>query len=157
MAKEIKIGLAEDHKGVRQGYVSMLKTDDGIKIVFDVSNGLEVLESIRKHRIDILLLDIRMPEMDGKSLLRRLHENHSDIKVIILSAFKEVIEVLDCVKLGAKAFLNKEAEIEEIIDAIYNVYDKGTHYNAHVTKILLDNIKSKPNSLTTTINDIRPL
>lgn len=142
MAKEIRVGLAEDHVGVRQGYVSMLEAEDGIKVVFDVSDGKEVLEHLRKHKIDILLLDIRMPEIDGKTILRKLQDTNSDIKVIVLSAFKEKIEVIDCVKLGAKAFLNKEAEIEEIVDAIFNVHAKGTHYNSHVTQILLENIKS---------------
>ncbi len=154
MSKLIRVGLAEDHVGVRQGYVKILSTDEGINVVFDVSNGIELFHQLRKNKIDVLLLDIRMPEMDGKSILRKLKENYQGVKVIILSAFKEKMDIIDCVKLGAKAYLNKEAEMDEIIDAIYNVHEKGTHYNSYITQILLENIKSKPNLYETQVHEI---
>lgn len=154
MSKEIRIGLAEDHHGVRQGYVSLLSIEAGLKIVFDVSNGVEVFEKLRRNKIDILLLDIRMSEMDGKSVLKKLRTLYPEVKVIILSAYKEKIDIIDCVRLGAKAYLNKEAEIDEIIDAIYNVHENGTHYNNYVTHILLENIRLKPNAFETQVNEI---
>ncbi len=146
MAKEIRVGLAEDHLIVRQGIVKLLKNEPGIKVVFDVGNGLEVLEELKKHKIDVLILDLQMPLADGKTVLRKLEIRYPQIKTIILSANTSQIEVIECLQLGALAFLPKHSDFEKIMDAIYQV-NEGLHYfDKNVSATVINTLKNKSDS-----------
>jgi DNA-binding NarL/FixJ family response regulator len=147
MPKEIRIGLAEDHLIVRQGIVKLLKSEPGIKVVFDVGNGIEVLEELKNHKIDVLLLDLQMPIADGKTVLNKLEIRYPQIKTIILSAHTSPIEVIECLQLGALAFLPKHSDFEKIMDAIYQV-NEGLHYfDKNVSQTIINTIKNKTNSV----------
>jgi DNA-binding NarL/FixJ family response regulator len=147
MGKEIRIGFAEDHLIVRQGIVKLLKNEPGIKVVFDVDNGFEVLEALKKHKIDVLILDLEMPIIDGKSVLRKLEVRYPEIKTIILSAFTNQIEIIECLQLGALAFLPKHADFETILDAIYQVKEGGHYFDKNVSETVINTLRNKPNSV----------
>ena len=146
MAKEIRIGLAEDHLIVRQGSVKLLKNEPGIKVVFDVGNGIEVLDELKNNRIDVLILDLHMPLADGKTVLSKLEIRYPHIKTIILSANTSQIEVIECLQLGALAFLPKHIDFEKIMDAIYQV-NEGLHYfDKNVSATVINTLRNKSDS-----------
>lgn len=147
MPKEIRVGIAEDHLIVRQGIVNLLKNEDGVKVVFEVSNGLEVMNSLKKSKIDVLILDLSMPIVDGKTLLKNLEVRHPDIKSIVLSATSNQMEIIECLQLGAKAYLPKHVDFEIIMDAIFQV-NEGLHYlDQNVSEVVITTLRNKPNSL----------
>jgi two-component system invasion response regulator UvrY len=131
MKKSIRVALVDDHIVVRKGIANLLKKEAGIKIVFDVSNGQELLMELKQHEIDVVLLDIKMPIMDGKQTLKALKINFPDVLVIMLSMFQEEAITAEYLSLGASGFLAKNCSIDETVDAIFNVHFEGKQ---HVSK-----------------------
>lgn len=152
MKAKIKIGLVEDHIMVRQGLVSLLEDEPEIRVQFDVSNGSEALEALKKKKIDVLLLDIEMPIMDGKQTLKKVLERYTDISVIMFSAYNEIAVVSECIALGAKGFLPKHCDYSKLLDAITAVHEKGFYFDDVVSKALVSDILNRNNN---TINHIQ--
>jgi DNA-binding NarL/FixJ family response regulator len=125
MKKSIRIALVDDHKVVRRGVANLLSKEAGIKVEFDVSNGSELLAELKNHKIDVVLLDINMPIMNGKQTLLALKVHHPELKVIMLSMYEEEAIIQEYLELGASGFLAKNCSIDETVDAIFNVYFEG--------------------------------
>lgn len=147
MPKEIRVGIAEDHLIVRQGIVKLLNQESGVKVIFDVGNGFEVMNALKKSKIDVLIIDLGMPIVDGKTLLKNLEVRHPDIKSIVLSAATDQLEIVECLQLGAKAYLPKQVDFDIIVDAIFQV-NEGLHYlDKNVSEALITTLRTKPNSV----------
>lgn len=146
MKSKIKIGLVEDHHIVRQGVVSLLEDESNILVQFDVSNGLEALETLKKKKIDVLLLDIEMPILDGRQTLKRVVEKYKDISVIMFSAYNDIAVISECIMLGAKGFLPKNCDYAILLDAISSVYEKGFYFDEVVSKVLVTDILKRNNN-----------
>jgi DNA-binding NarL/FixJ family response regulator len=125
MKKSIRVALVDDHKVVRRGVANLLNKEAGIKVEFDVSNGSELLAELKNHKIDVVLLDINMPIMNGKQTLLALKVHHPELKVIMLSMYEEEAIIQEYLELGASGFLAKNCSIDETVDAIFNVYYEG--------------------------------
>lgn len=146
MSKEIRVGFAEDHLIVRQGIVKLLNNETGVKVIFEANNGLEVLDALKKHKIDVLILDLHMPIIDGKTVLRKLEIRYPDVKTIILTANSNQIELIECLQLGALAFLPKHYDFEKIMDAIYHVNEGRHYFDKNVSETVINKLKNKPDS-----------
>ncbi len=125
MTKPIKIAIAEDHKLFREGLSALLNEDDQIKLQFDVSDGEQLLEGLKDHKVDIVLLDLNMPVLNGQQTLKLLNKRHPKIRSIVLSMHDTGDYILETIKLGARGFLPKHCDIEKVIDAIYAVQEQG--------------------------------
>jgi DNA-binding NarL/FixJ family response regulator len=147
MSKEIRIGIADDHIIVRQGIVKLFKNENGVKVVFEVSNGLEVLNSLKKHRIDVLILDIKMPLLDGKMVLKQLEVRHPELKTIILSSTVNQIEIIECLQLGAKAYLPKYIDFELIMNAVFQVKEGLYYLDENVSSAVINSLRNKSNTI----------
>jgi DNA-binding NarL/FixJ family response regulator len=146
MPREIRVGIAEDHLIVRQGIVKLLNQEIGIKVVFEVGNGLEVMNALKKIKIDVLIIDLSMPIVDGKTLLKNLEVRHPEIKSIVLSATSNQLEIIECLQLGAKAYLPKQIDFDKIMDAIFHV-NEGLHYlDKNVSEAVITTLRNKPNT-----------
>lgn len=135
--KKIKIAIADDHKIVRQGYCALFNTENSVKLVFDVENGREVLNQLEKNEIDVLLLDIDMPVLNGKQTLNILNVKYPDVKVIMLSMYFDDFHIAEFVTNGARGFLAKNTDFDDVIDAIHSVNDQGYYFNNKISKVLL--------------------
>jgi DNA-binding NarL/FixJ family response regulator len=150
MKAKIKVGLAEDHGALRQGYVSLLKAHKNIDVLFDVEDGKELLDKLKVIRPHILLLDLEMPKMRGQEVLEVIKAKYPTLRVIIVSAYFQKDYILECFKLGVKSFLRKEYKIERIVEAIIETFNSGGYIDNEVALILANEIsnsatKSKPN------------
>jgi DNA-binding NarL/FixJ family response regulator len=125
MKKTIRIALADDHIVVRRGVANLLNKEVGIKVEFDVSNGSELIAELKNSAVDVVLLDINMPIMNGKQTLSALKIHYPDLKVIMLSMYEEEAFVNEYIALGANGFLSKNCSIDETVDVIFNVYHEG--------------------------------
>ena len=121
----IKILIADDQELIRQSLLIIVRTKSGFKVTDAVKNGLEVIQSIRKEKPNVVLMDIRMPKMDGVACTQIIKENYPDIKIIILTTFDDDEYVFNALKYGASGYLLKGISIDELTGAITKVY-QGT-------------------------------
>jgi DNA-binding NarL/FixJ family response regulator len=147
MRGKIRIGLVEDHEMVRQGLTALINDEPSLKVVFDVANGAELLEIVKIKKADVVLLDIEMPLVDGKTALKKLSSHFPDLSVVMLTAHTSIDDVVDCIALGAKGFLPKHCDFDKIVDAVYSVYEKGFYFDDFVTKSLVKEIVANRDKL----------
>lgn len=121
----IKILIADDQELIRQSLQIILDSENDFEVTDAVANGVEVIRSIRKDRPDVILMDIRMPEMDGVVCTRIIKENYPDIKIIILTTFDDDEYVFNALKYGASGYLLKGISMKELTEAIHKVH-QGT-------------------------------
>ena len=122
----IKIIIADDQKLLRESLKIILSSNYNFRIIDLVSNGLEVLESIEKEKPNIVLMDIRMPEMDGVNCTRVIKEKYPDINVIVLTTFDDDEYIYNSLRYGASGYLLKGSSLEELSSAIQTVYEGGS-------------------------------
>jgi DNA-binding NarL/FixJ family response regulator len=134
----IRLLLVDDHPVVRAGLNSMLRKQTSLKILGSLHGGREALEFLANEPADVMLLDLRMPNMDGIDTLRALHKLPSPPKVVILSNFEFDEEIYRAVEAGAKAYLLKDTSRDEIIAAIKAVHAGQTHFPKRIEERLQD-------------------
>ena len=140
MSDKINIGIADDHLLVRSGFTSMLNRYKDINICFEVSNGEELLAGLKRHKTDIVLLDIEMPILGGVEVMPFLKSIFPNLKVIVISAHSEPGEIIKYVRLGAVSFLAKDdCDKETLIKAIYEVHKTGGFFDRKTTDLLSEN------------------
>ena len=139
--KPIRVAIADDHTLFRKGLVMMVNSFDNLEVVDDFPNGKEVLNFLKQNPIDIVLLDLDMPVLDGWETSKKIISKYSNIHVIIIS-MNETLEVIaDLIEIGVHSYLLKSAEPEEVKRAIHSVVNNDFYYNQLVSKALRQNIQ----------------
>lgn len=128
----IKLLIADDQELIRQSLQILLGTVPEFEVTDAVENGKEVIRSIRKNKPDVILMDIRMPEMDGVVCTQIIKENYPDIKIIILTTFDDDEYVFNALKYGASGYLLKGISTKELIDAVQKVYHGTAMINGDI-------------------------
>ena len=118
----IRIVIADDHPIFRDGLRKLLDTEDDMQIVGEVSNGNECTVMIGKLKPDILLLDLRMPEKDGLTLLEEMNFDSLPTRVIVLTATEDDRDVVRAMRLGARGVVLKQSATDLLIKSIHKVY-----------------------------------
>lgn len=139
----INLAIADDHKIFREGLKATLEDYSDLNILFEAGNGIELVKQLAFKNPDVVLMDIKMPEMDGMQATTYIHENFNNVKVLALSMFNEDKYILDMMKCGACGYLLKNAEPQEIVDAIFTVYKKGYYFNEHLSVTLVKQLVGK--------------
>jgi DNA-binding NarL/FixJ family response regulator len=116
----IRVLLVDDHEVVRSGLAVMLK-DSGIEIVAEAGGGQEAVEQARKHKVDVILMDVRMPDVDGLMALERIRKAMPEARVVMLSTYENPTYVARCVALGAADYLLKGCSRQQLIATIQSV------------------------------------
>lgn len=129
----IKVLIADDQELIRQSLHIVLGIEKDIEVIDLVANGVEAIRSVRKEKPDVILMDIRMPEMDGVVCTQIIKENYPDIKIIILTTFDDDEYVFNALKFGASGYLLKGISTKEIADAIRKVYQGTAMINEDIT------------------------
>lgn len=135
--KKIKLAIADDHKIFRNGLKATLEDCADFDLVLEASNGRQLLGMLVSVVPDVILMDIKMPEMDGIQTTAFVKQHYKNIKILALSMFNEDKYIVDMMKAGASGYLLKNAEPEEIIEAISTVYDKDYYFNEHLSVTLI--------------------
>ncbi|MEM8847285.1 MAG: response regulator transcription factor [Bacteroidota bacterium] len=139
--RTIKIILADDHALVRDGIRALLEEESDLEVIGEVSNGLEALEMVDKKAPDVLIIDIRMPELGGIETVERLNKSNSaDTKSIILSMHDSEEYILKSVQAGAAGYLLKDTDKSEFIKAIHTVQDGGKFFSGDISNVLVNNL-----------------
>ncbi len=140
----IRILIAEDQKLVRQGLKMMIETDPEMKVTGEAANGLEALELSELNHYDIIILDIRMPEMDGLEAARRIIARNPSQKVLMLTTFNDDAYALEALRIGASGYMLKDADPEALIRSIRSALSGGLSIEEHVAaKVMPKLLKRK--------------
>ena len=146
-----KILIADDHQLVIDGLELMLSTEADLECVAQASTGNALLEIVKSTSVDLILLDINMPELNGVETCRILQRDYPQIKVIALSMLKEASLIKLMLKNGAHGYILKNAGKEELVNAIRKVCNGHNYYSAEVSEIIMaslagQKIKETPTS-----------
>ncbi len=135
--RKIRIVLADDHPIVRDGLKKMLSLESDLEVVGEANDGREALEQIQMHEPDILLLDLRMPNLDGLSALQTLQHINRKTKVIILTASEDKNEFVQAMKLGCSGIVLKQTAPELIVKSIRKVNAGEIWLDSHTTAAVM--------------------
>jgi len=136
----IRILIVDDHPVVREGIGSMLKREPDFKIVGEATNGLEAIEKVRELSPDIVLMDLRMPELDGVEAMIRIRAEKPEVKFIILTTFSDDEYIFRGIAAGARAYLLKDAPRAELFSAIRTVSKGESQIQPVVASRVLDKL-----------------
>ena len=128
----VKIMIADDQQLIRESLKIILDSDPDFEVVKVVGSGQEVLDALKTESIDIILMDVRMPNMSGVDCTRIVKKEYPNIKVIILTTFDDDEYIYDALKYGASGYLLKGCSLEELSTAIHNVLSGGACFNPNV-------------------------
>jgi DNA-binding NarL/FixJ family response regulator len=137
----IRVVLVEDQMLVRQGIRSLLALDDSVEVVAECDDGAHVIDALNANSADIVLMDIRMPEMTGIDALRAMRKHNIDTPVIMLTTFDDHELVTQAMQSGAKGYLLKDVSLETLIDAIKSVVNGETLIQPSVTEKVLKGLQ----------------
>ncbi|WP_211226580.1 response regulator [Pedobacter glucosidilyticus] len=139
MMNEIKLIIADDHELFRIGLAELLKKHDDIKIIKSVADGVELMEILNSQiQVDIVLLDLTMPNMDGFQVLREIKNLNSNIKPIVISMHSVGNYIAKCAKMGAYGYLLKNTDESELVFAIRNVYKGKKHFSSEISEKMIN-------------------
>ncbi|MCS7026116.1 MAG: response regulator transcription factor [Bryobacteraceae bacterium] len=135
--KSIRVVIADDHPIVRDGLKKLLMLEDDIKVVGEASDGRQVLELIQELEPDVVLLDLRMPNLDGLSVLQNIQTSGKKTKVIVLTASDDKNEFVQAMKLGCCGIVLKQTAPELIVKSIRKVHAGEIWLDSHTTAAVM--------------------
>lgn len=141
----IRVLVVDDQELVREGLALVIDHADGLEVVGEAANGAAALVAARSHRPDVVLMDIRMPEMDGLEATRRiLADADWPVRVVILTTFDPDEYVYEALRAGASAFVLKDIPRAELVAAVRTVADGGALLTPSITRRLIERFAEAP-------------
>jgi two-component system, NarL family, response regulator DegU len=142
---KINIVITDDHKLFRKGIIALLEDFDFIGEIEEASNGAELLELLARmeNLPDVILLDLRMPVMDGVEAQQKIRSLYSGVKVIILTMEDDEQYILHLISEGVNGYLLKNADPDEMENAIVKVVEKGFYFSDNISSLVMQNLKKK--------------
>ena len=137
---EIRILIVDDHEMVRDGLSVMMEREADFTVVGEASNGLEAVEKAKALRPDVILMDLRMPEMDGVEAMRQIRADQDEVKFLVLTTFDSDEYIFDAIEAGAKGYLLKDTSREELFRAVRTVNRGESLIEPGVVSRLLDRL-----------------
>jgi DNA-binding NarL/FixJ family response regulator len=144
----IRVLLADDQSLIRAGFRILIESADDIEVIGEAVDGAQAVELARQHRADVVLMDIRMPGVDGLEATRRIaaDDDLAGVRVIILTTFESDEYVYQAIRAGASGFLVKDSEPAELIQAVRVVARGDALLSPSVTRKLITDLASRPDS-----------
>lgn len=152
----IKLALADDQVLFRRGLTMLLRDLPDVQVVFECANGEELLTGLKNNAVDVVLLDLEMPVLNGMDTMKRMREEFPQVKVIVLSMHSEEKFIVHLMELGANGYVLKTAEPDEIEDAVRSVATSGYHFSEMVSRVMLHGLVKK-DKVKPTFSDVDPL
>ena len=144
MTERVRVMLVDDDHLLRSGLRAILSSDDSIEVVDEAENGRLAVQRARHHRPDVVLMDVRMPDLDGIAATAELLKATPTTKVIILTTFEIDEYILGALRAGASGFLLKRSSPEQLIAAIHTVAEGEALLSPSVTRRLIERVAAHP-------------
>ncbi len=152
-SRPIRVLLADDHAVVRQGFRLILSSQEGIEVICEAGNGREAVELALRHRPDVAVIDVSMPELNGIEATRRILEQCPQTKILALSMHKDAVYVREILRAGARGYILKDSVDTEFVQAIRALARGEGYLSPAVSGAVLDDYRkhvSDPVDLLTT-------
>ena len=143
ITEPIKVIIADDHVLYRAGVKTALSTKKDVKIIGEADNGMHLLNMLRMIPVDVILLDIQMPIMDGIATLPEIKKLYPNIKIIMLTMMDDHSMITKLMEIGANSYLTKTSDSEIIYEAIKTCFEQEYYFNSLTNKALLTNLKQR--------------
>lgn len=141
---KIRIAIADDYSIFRDGLRVGFNRDKNLEVIFEASNGEELMCKLEDVQPDVILMDLKMPVMDGMEAMKLIRKKYAgNIKILVLTMYDEVKFIIHLMENGANGYLLKNTDPKEIRKAIYSVHESGYYFNDIVTKALLKKLTIK--------------
>ena len=144
-AQMIKFAIADDHKIFRDGIKMALSGKENLKMLWEAEDGKDMMHKITIKMPDVLLMDIRMPEIDGINAIQILRKEYEEIKIIVLTMYDDQQMINKMMEMGANAYLTKTTDPEEIYEAILTCMNDDFYFNDLVNKAVMGKLMQKKN------------
>ena len=138
MAARIRVVVADDHTIMRQGLVGILRTDPGIEVVGEASDGAETVDKAARLSPDVVVLDISMPRLNGLEAARRIKEANASARILVLTMYEDEEYVLKMVRAGVSGYLLKDTAASELLAGIHALREGKSYFGSHAQKALAD-------------------
>lgn len=139
---KIKVLVTDDQTELAKELKSVLETDESLEVVALAKDGFDALEKIEKYAPDVVLLDIRMPNMNGVVATQRIKSEYPEIKVLILTTFDDSDYILNAINNGASGYLLKDTSASALIDAVKNAYNGDTILPSKIARRITETAKN---------------
>jgi DNA-binding NarL/FixJ family response regulator len=143
-AQRVRVLLVDDDDLMRAGLRAVLSSDKGVTVVGEASDGRGSIELVRKLAPDVVLMDVRMPDLDGISATRELLARSPEVKVVILTTFEQDDYIFGALRAGASGFLLKRTKPEELIAAIHTIAAGDSLLSPSVTRRVIERMAEEP-------------
>ncbi|TMI64811.1 MAG: response regulator transcription factor [Bacteroidetes bacterium] len=141
----IKLAIADDHKIFRDGIRMALKDKEYLKILWEAEDGRDLMHKLKIKLPDVILMDIRMPEIDGINAISMIRKEYEVLKIIVLTMYDDQEMITKMMEMGANAYLTKTTDPEEIYQAILTCMNDDFYFNDLVNKAVLLKLQHKKN------------
>lgn len=141
--KNIRCIIADDHKLFRQGVIFSLSDYPSLTIVGEAEDGQQLIDMIPEASPDVILMDLKMPDMDGIQATQYIHQHYPDIRILVLSMYDDEKFIVRLMEIGASGYLLKNAEPEEIKSAIEAAFANGYYFTDMINRAMLKKIVTR--------------
>ena len=142
MSNTIRVVLADDHVFVRDGIKSLLENEANIEVVGEATDGVEAMKIVEITKPDLLILDIRMPNLTGIEVVEKLRSQNNFVKIVMLSMHESEEYVLKSIRAGADGYLLKGSSKEEFLKAVHSVANGGKYFSGDISSILIGQLSN---------------
>src|SRR6188768_4156132 len=139
----IKVAIADDHKIFRDGIRMSLRDKEYLKILWEAEDGKDLMHKLQLKLPDVILMDIRMPEIDGINAISMIRKEYEVLKIIVLTMYDDQEMITKMMEMGANAYLTKTTDPEEIYQAILTCMNNDFYFNDLVNKAVLTKLQAK--------------
>lgn len=148
--EKIRIALVDDHKIVRDGIKAMFLADDRAEVVAEASDAENMLKMMLGVNVQVLILDINLPGMDGNTMAAEVAQRFPEVRVLMLSASGDEDTIVGAIKAGVQGYLTKDCEASEFIEAVHAIADGDEYFGGKVSRIVFNSYTKKLNSTDST-------
>ncbi|WP_350277584.1 response regulator transcription factor [Kribbella sp. HUAS MG21] len=149
MSEAIRVVVADDQQVVREGLVALLGLIDGVDVVGAAANGVEAVDLVARGNVDVVLMDLRMPVLDGTQATARITADFPQVAVLVLTTYADDASIANALRAGARGYLTKDAGRAEIGAALRSTAAGQSTFDAEVTKRLVAGLAPGPSARQT--------
>jgi Response regulator containing a CheY-like receiver domain and an HTH DNA-binding domain len=142
---KIKIAIADDYKIFREGLKVGFSADENLEVIMEADNGEDLMKALETVTPDVIIMDLKMPIMDGMEATKAVRKKYPSIKVLVVTMYEDDKFIIHLMENGANGYLLKNTEADEIRKSIYAVHENGYYFNDVVNKALLKKLVLKNN------------
>ena len=141
-SKKIRVMLVEDHILMRVGLKTTAEGEPDMEVIAEVADGRQVLENYRRHKPDVVLLDLRLPGMDGIQIIKQLRQEAPEVRIVVLSSYGGGDDITSAIQSGASGYVLKSMPLEQMLQAVRVVHAGGQYFPREISDRVNQRIQS---------------